>query len=150
MSLEERSKRQIRRKLRNPPKPKRRLRVYALDPSIGKRLASIAVNETVLQVEWEEGLKPGPVGEYLEVVDVDPATNKVYEPVDLNEPKLLAQDGWHPSEGNPQFHQQMVYAVAMSARRYESGRDVGLAEVHGGLTVSHPKEGEHSQSSTTP
>jgi hypothetical protein len=55
MSLEERSKTQIRRKLRNPPKPKRRLRVYALDPSIGKRLASIAVNETVLQVEWEEG-----------------------------------------------------------------------------------------------
>jgi hypothetical protein len=102
------------RKLRNPPKPKRRLRAYALDPSIGKRLASIAVNETVLQVEWEEGLKPGPVGEYLEVVDVDPATNKVYEPVDLNEPKLLAQDGWHPSEGNPQFHQQMVYAVAMT------------------------------------
>jgi hypothetical protein len=100
MSLEERSKTQIRRKLRNPPKPKRRLRVYALDPSIGKRLASIAVNETVLQVEWEEGLRPGPVGEYLEVVDVDPATNKVYQPVDLNEPKLLAQDGWHPSEGS--------------------------------------------------
>src|SRR6185295_12438018 len=33
--------------------------------------------------------------------------------VDLNDPKLLAQDGWPPSEGNPEFHQQMVYAVAM-------------------------------------
>ena len=38
----------------------------------------------------------------------------VYEPVDLNDPQLLAQDGWAPSEGNPQFHQQMVYAVAMT------------------------------------
>ena len=34
-------------------------------------------------------------------------------PVDLDDPRLLAQDGWAPSEGNPQFHQQMVYAVAM-------------------------------------
>jgi hypothetical protein len=59
-------------------------------------------------------LQPGPVGEYLEVVDVDPASNRLYDPVNLNEPKLLAQDGWPPSEGNPQFHQQMVYAVAMT------------------------------------
>ena len=29
--------------------------------------------------------EPGPVGEYLEVVDVDPASDKVYDPVDLNE-----------------------------------------------------------------
>ena len=28
------------------------------------------------------------------------------------DPHLLAQDGLPPSEGNPQFHQQMVYAVA--------------------------------------
>jgi hypothetical protein len=33
--------------------------------------------------------------------------------VDLDDPRLLARDGWAPSEGNPQFHQQMVYAVAM-------------------------------------
>src|SRR5262249_21020776 len=77
-------------------------------------LDSITVNATVLSLPWEERLKPGPVGEYLEVIDVDPASNKVYEPVDLNDPKLLAQDGWAPSEGNPQFHQQMVYAVAMT------------------------------------
>jgi len=35
-----------------------------------------------------------------------------YDPVDLNNSYLLAQDGLTPSEGNPQFHQQMVYAVA--------------------------------------
>jgi hypothetical protein len=62
-------------------------------------------------VPWEE-LDPGPVGEYLAVQDMDAAKNK-YEPVDLDNPRLLAQDGWAPSEGNPQFHQQMVYAVAM-------------------------------------
>src|SRR5208337_2384539 len=37
-----------------------------------------------------------------------------YEPVNLNHPYLIAQDGLSPSEGNPQFHQQMVYAVAMT------------------------------------
>jgi len=110
----------IKRKVRKPPRPHRRLRVYALDPSVGKSLDSIAVNETTLSVPWDdkpstiEQLRPGPVGEYLEVVDVDPASNKVYDPVDLNDEQLLAQDGWPPSEGNPQFHQQMVYAVAMT------------------------------------
>ncbi len=70
-------------------------------------------------VPWEAGpandnlLMPGPVGEYVEVVDVDPASNCAYDPVDLNDPILLAEGGLPPSEGNPQFHQQMVYAVAM-------------------------------------
>jgi subtilisin family serine protease len=106
--------RPIRRKQKELPPPKRRLRVYALDPSIAKSLDSVEVNETTLTVRWEEKLQPGPVGEYLEVVDVDPASNRIYDPVNLDEPKLLAQDGWPPSEGNPAFHQQMVYAVAMT------------------------------------
>lgn len=104
----------IRRKVKELPPPKRRLRVYALDPSIAKSLESVSVNATTLAIGWEENLQPGPVGEYIEVVDVDPASNRLYDPVNLNEPKLLAQDGWPPSEGNPQFHQQMVYAVAMT------------------------------------
>ena len=54
------------------------------------------------------------MGEYLEVVDVDPASGVFYPPVDLNDPDLLAEDGLAPSEGNPRFHQQMVYAVAMT------------------------------------
>ncbi len=54
----------------------------------------------------------GPVGEYLRIDDVD-ASGVRYAPVNLNDPRLLAVDGWAPSEGNPQFHQQMVYAVAM-------------------------------------
>jgi hypothetical protein len=66
--------------------------------------------------DWADGhnLRPGPLGEYLEVIDHDPASGCFYPPVDLNHPHLLAQDGLPPSEGHPQFHQQMTYAVAMS------------------------------------
>ncbi len=113
---------QIERKPKVQPTPSRRLRVYALDPSIAKTLDSVEINETVVSVPWEEDLKPGPVGEYLEIVDIDPASDRLYDPVDLNEPKLLAQDGWPPSEGNPAFHQQMVYAVAMKTiKNFEEG-----------------------------
>lgn len=110
----------VKRKPRPLPPPRRRLRIYALDPSIAKSLDSVSVFQAALQVPWDdqpataEPLQPGPVGEYIEVVDVDPASNRVYDPVDLNDKTLLAQDGLGPSEGNPQFHQQMVYAVAMT------------------------------------
>lgn len=94
--------------------PNRRLRIYAFDPSVGTDLATAAINEAVVKVPWEADLEAGPVGEYFEVIDVDPASGTVYRPVDLNDPCLLAQDGLTPSEGNPMFHQQMVYAVAMT------------------------------------
>jgi hypothetical protein len=100
-----------------PPPAFRRLRAYAFDPSLSLDLDTAVLNETVLKISWEEELGPGPVGEYLEVVDTDPASNAFYAPVDLNDPHLLGQDGLPPSEGNPQFHQQMVYAVAMMTIR---------------------------------
>ncbi|HEX6915993.1 MAG TPA: hypothetical protein VF145_12175, partial [Chitinophagaceae bacterium] len=61
------------------------------------------------------------------VIDRDPASDAVYEPVDLNNPSILATDGLAPSETNPQFHQQMVYAVIMyTIRNFEKalGRKV--------------------------
>jgi hypothetical protein len=104
-----------------PPKPDshnvptyRRLRVYTLDPSLATKLDTAMINQTVLKVPWEMELLPGPTGEYLEVMDYDPASDCFYAPVDLNDPFLLAEDGLAPSEGNPKFHQQMVYAVAMT------------------------------------
>jgi hypothetical protein len=100
-----------------PHPPSRRLRGYAFDPSLSVQLETMGVNEVVFAVPWEEDLQTGPVGEYLEVVDFDPASNCFYEPVDLNNPHLIAQDGLAPSEGNPQFHQQMAYAVAMTTIR---------------------------------
>jgi hypothetical protein len=100
-----------------PRPPARNLRVYAFDPQASKDLRTAMVNDAVISLPWEEPweepLAPGPVGEYLEVVDHDPASGCFYAPVDLNDPHLLAQDGLPPSEGRPQFHQQMVYAVAM-------------------------------------
>jgi hypothetical protein len=97
------------------PKPSvRRLRVFAFDPVLGLRIDTEDINEATLEVPWEENLQPGPVGEYVEVVDIDPPSNAAYAPVDLNHPHLLASDGLDPSEGVPQFHQQMVYAVAMT------------------------------------
>jgi hypothetical protein len=98
-----------------PPSPiDRRLRVYAYDPSLGQELATAAINQTTIAVPWEAGLAAGPVGEYLEVIDVDPASGCCYAPVDLNDLRLVASDGLGPSETNPQFHQQMTYAVAMT------------------------------------
>jgi hypothetical protein len=94
----------------------RSLRVYAFDPSFNWQLDTAVFNQMTLQVPWEP-LGPGPVGEYLEVVDVDPASGCCYAPVDLNDPYLLAMDGLDPAEGDPQFHQQMVYAVAMTTIR---------------------------------
>jgi hypothetical protein len=86
---------------------------------VGRRLDSAAINEVVLEVPWERHpLRPGPVGEYLEVMDLDPASGAWYAPVDLDHPHVLAEQGLTPSEGLPQFHQQMVYAVAMNTIRH--------------------------------
>src|SRR5438132_12140267 len=67
-----------------------------------------------------ESLRPGPVGRYLAVMDYD-ATNKCYyRPVDLDDPAVLIRSGLDPAETDPQFHQQMVYAVASETiRRFE-------------------------------
>ena len=105
------------------PPTSRRLRIFATDPGGSATLETAFINVATVEVPWEAKkgsenlLAPGPVGEYLEVVDVDPPSGRVYDPVDLNYPYLLAQDGLAPSEGNPQFHQQMVYAVAMRTIR---------------------------------
>jgi hypothetical protein len=127
-----------------PLRPTHRLlRGYAFDPSLATQLETALVSEITYKVPWEslaleeeegavqptsaagketksdhggpptdtaEGLR----GEYVEVVDYDPASGCFYAPVNLNCPEVLAQNGLAPSEGNPQFHQQMVYAVAMT------------------------------------
>ena len=130
--------------------PFRRLRVYAVDPSLATRFDSAGINEATLHVRWEElaptrpapnGADPGrgrgrpqtgakggadpegpaadaaiatpaELGEYFSVDDIDPPDGH-YGLVNLDDPRLIAQDGWAPSEGNPHFHQQMVYAVAL-------------------------------------
>ncbi|MGE3809437.1 MAG: hypothetical protein AB7K24_32640 [Gemmataceae bacterium] len=93
---------------------RRRLRVYAFDPGVRAQLDNLSIGELTLDVLWEDELRLGPSGGYLEVVDFDPASDVFYAPVDLNHPFVLAEDGLAPAEGVPQFHQQMVYAVAMN------------------------------------
>jgi hypothetical protein len=103
-----------------PPRPiHRELTAYAFDPSVAQRLDTRDIGTVTLKVPWEP-LAPGPVGEYLEVIDVDPTSQCFYAPVDLDHPHLLAQRGLRPSEGLPQFHQQMSYAVArLTIDRFE-------------------------------
>lgn len=103
----------------------RRLRIFSLDPSLAQSLETAAIREARIEIPWEsdpddesrDGPAPGPRGEYLDVIDYDPTSDRYYKPVDLNDPYLLAQDGLPPADGNPQFHQQMVYAVAMRTIR---------------------------------
>src|SRR5437764_545859 len=84
-----------------PPEPPfRRLRGFALDPSLSTELETAAISQITFHVPWEK-LDPGPVGEYLEVIDFDPGSDCFYEPVWLDDPVLLAQDGLAPSEGIP-------------------------------------------------
>ena len=97
--------------------PYRFLRGYSLDPGFSTRLDTVGINEVVYRVPFES-LEPGPIGEYIEVMDFDPATGVWYEPVDLSDERIASQRGLTPSEGNPQFHQQFVYAVAMKTIRH--------------------------------
>jgi hypothetical protein len=90
----------------------RYLRGYALDPGFSTRLDTAQINEVTWRIPWER-VAPGPTGEYVEVMDFDPASGCWYEPVDLADQEVSSQHGLAPSEGNPQFHQQFVYAVAM-------------------------------------
>jgi hypothetical protein len=100
-----------------PPPAMRKLRVYAFDPQAATQLDTARISHATIQIPWEERweakMQPGPVNEYFEVIDIDPGSGQFYDPVDLNDPHLLAQDGLKPSEGDPRFHQQMVFAVAM-------------------------------------
>lgn len=95
--------------------PDRILRVYAFDPSRGARLE----NHLTIRVPYEK-LQKGPVGKKVAVVDYDASNRCYYEGVDLDATAVLGQNGLSPSESDPQFHQQMVYAVVMDTiRRFE-------------------------------
>jgi hypothetical protein len=91
----------------------RKLRGYAFDPSFSSTLAKRQVNEVIYKIKWEP-TKPGPRGEYVEVIDYDPTKQCYYAALSLEEPFVLADRGMALSEGDPRFHQQQVYAVVMS------------------------------------
>src|SRR5688500_4864974 len=92
--------------------PFRKLRGYAFDPSLSLQSDTVDFNMITYKIPWEDLLprKKGedptyPSGEYIEIVDYDPASGVFYPPVNMNDQYLLAQDGLDPSVSNPQFHQ---------------------------------------------
>ena len=96
---------------KEPPYPvaaRRPLRIFAFDPMLGRH----PDNKITIEV-GNERLLPGPFGERVQVVDYDGAADRFYTPLDLDNPHVLLTSGLEPSESDPRFHQQMVYAVAM-------------------------------------
>src|SRR5262245_46456174 len=94
----------------------RPLKAYAFDPSLGNVLG----NNMAINVRYEK-LEPGPVGERFAVVDYDGGTKSYYAPVDLDDRAILIRGGLDPTESDPRFHQQMVYAVASETlERFEA------------------------------
>jgi hypothetical protein len=89
----------------------RPLKAYAFDPSAGKLLG----NEMSMDVRYQE-LEPGPVvrdfsRNAIAVIDYDGSNKTYYTPVDLDDRRILIRGGLDPTEADPRFHQQMVYAV---------------------------------------
>lgn len=127
----------------------RKLRGYAFDPSLSLKLDTIGINEITYYIPWENDLKPGPEGEYIKVIDRDPSSNETYTPVDLNQMEILADNGITPNVSNPQFHQQMVYAVAMNTiTNFEKaiGRKVMWSPKNKDQIIKKNDENEKSES----
>jgi len=91
-----------------PQAVRRPLKIFASDPLLGRTFGNRAQIEVA-----NENLQPGPIGPRVEVIDYDGARDCFYQAIDLNNAAVLMQNGLEPSESDPRFHQQMVYAVAM-------------------------------------
>ena len=104
---------------RRPNDPvSRPLRIFALDPAVSKLEGAVAF----VKVPYEP-LKPGPRGRLFHVVAED--TKFV---CDLEDRRVLIQQGFAPSRSDPCFQQQMVYAVCSSVYatfKAALGRDPG-------------------------
>ena len=62
----------------------RRLRIFSFDPALAARYDLAGLSGVTIEIPWESELAPGPIGEYIEVVDIDPGSRAAYAPVDLN------------------------------------------------------------------
>lgn len=90
------------------PPHRRPLRVFAFDPMrAGGGLGAVTIDVENEPLTW------GPTGDRVRVVDYDATRGVYYEPVNLDDPAILMQAGLAPSEPDPRFHQQMVYAVTL-------------------------------------
>ncbi len=85
----------------------RPLEIFALDPAVSKLEGGVVS----LSVPYEP-LQEGPVGSVVEVSNID-AEGNTLDKANLEDPAILMQGGYKASLSRPEFHQQMVYAVAM-------------------------------------
>lgn len=93
---------------RHPDDPLyRSLRIFVLDPAASRLEGSTAQ----VNIPYEP-LEQGFPGHIFEIDSRDGATGQQYRTLDLNDRKILLNDGCPPSPADPLFHQQMVYAVA--------------------------------------
>ena len=90
------------------PAARRPLKIFAFDPSFRRSAGNLAIVDVV-----NEPLAAGPVGRLVRVVDYDASHGTYYAPVNLDDAEVLMQRGLDPSDSDPRFHQQMVYAVVM-------------------------------------
>jgi hypothetical protein len=119
------------------PAARRPLKIFASDPLLGRTFGNRALIEVA-----NEALRPGPIGPRVEVIDYDGARACFYDAVDLDNAAILMQNGVDPSESDPRFHQQMVYAVAMKTiENFDRalGHPMRLAGVGARRAAAYPK-----------
>jgi hypothetical protein len=84
----------------------RPLYIFTVDPSTPRLEGAVAL----VHVPYEP-LEPGPSGKLLSVDNYDGAQKNHYRRADLDGKSVLITNGYAPSQSDPRFHQQMVYAV---------------------------------------
>ena len=91
--------------------PERRpLRIFAFDPMLARAGDHrVTIEIPYRKIDREERYFRD---DRLEVVDYDAATQRYFRALNLNDPNIAMLEGLEPLEHDPQFHQQMVYAVA--------------------------------------
>lgn len=107
------------RKVYDDQPARRPLRIYSFDPMLANTLERVGPGVVTVDIPWEP-LGPGPSGRRIVVTDYD-ASRRIddrpargyYTPVQLDQTRIALQGGLPPSESDPRFAQQMVYAVAM-------------------------------------
>ena len=94
----------------------RPLRIFALDPSASLLQGNVAC----VDVPYEP-LLPGPIGKIFEVDSREFDSNgnvvQAHAALDLESPKMMLAAGLEPTQSDPRFHAQMVYAVCSTLYR---------------------------------
>ncbi len=104
----------------------RGLRVFAFDPTLGTQLDTAGINEVTIQVPWERDAEEQDTWKWDLLGNTWKWLIGCKQQIVLcssrSEFSVLTGPRWlAPSESSPQFHQQMVYAVAMrTIRNFEN------------------------------